>query len=59
MEGEDWLPWDQLKRDFFQKLIKSQSFDGVSIYTLELFPGAEWYYEAKKVQSLSEKEENS
>jgi len=45
------LPWDQHRRDFFKKMIASQSFDGVSIYTLELFPGAERYYDARKVES--------
>jgi coproporphyrinogen III oxidase-like Fe-S oxidoreductase len=43
-----WLPWDQLRRDFFEKVVKSQMFDGVSVYTLELFPGAERYYKTKE-----------
>ncbi len=41
------LPRSQHKRDFFTKMMTSQAFDGVSVYTLELFPWAERYYEQK------------
>ena len=34
----DRLPRDQFRREFFNKLIRSQMFDGVSVYALELFP---------------------
>lgn len=44
---DDWLPRDKIRRDFLLSLLKSQTFDGVSVYTLELFPGAERYYERK------------
>lgn len=44
----DWLPWDHVRRDFFDKLVKSHIFDGFSVYTLELFPGAERYYKTKE-----------
>lgn len=42
------LPRDQTRRTFFESLVKSHIFDGFSVYTLELFPGAEWYYDTKK-----------
>lgn len=45
---KNWLPRDWVRRDFFQKLVESKYFDGYSVYTLELFPGAEWYYDMKK-----------
>lgn len=41
------LPRDEQRRDFFKQLVGSQMFDGCSIYTLELFPWAEWYYTLK------------
>ena len=34
---------DQARRDFFQKLLHSGMIDGVSLYTLELFPGSDRY----------------
>jgi len=55
---KDRLPRDKVRRSFFEKLVTSKIFDGFSIYTLELFPGAERYYK-KKIDNTKQKTENS
>ena len=37
-EIEEFMPRDEEQRIFFEKLVQSFTFDGFSIYTLELFP---------------------
>jgi len=44
---EKFLPWRTHQREFFEKVAKSQMFDGMSLYSLELFPWSERYYQAK------------
>ncbi len=51
LDGEKRLPRDSIRRNFFKKLVDSLAFDWFSLYTLELFPWAEWYYNvAEKTQ---------
>ncbi len=50
---ENRLPRDKRKREFFKTLADSQAFDWFSVYTLELFPGAERYYDKRKLEVKS------
>lgn len=51
------LPRDKVRRDFFEKIVTSNFFDGYSVYTLELFPWAERYYDIKREQKNQRKKE--
>lgn len=46
-KNEKFVLWDKVRREFFEKLVKSHVADGYSIYTLELFPGSERYNSLK------------
>lgn len=45
-----FLPWWIEQREFFEKLVQSYTFDGFSVYTLELFPGSDRYNAQKHTQ---------
>jgi len=49
--------WNDNKIEFFKRLMKSHVADSVSVYTLELFPGSQWYYERKTLDSLNKTKE--
>lgn len=47
---KNWLPRTRTARDFFERMVASYTFDGFSVYTLELFPGSDWYYQDRHMQ---------
>jgi oxygen-independent coproporphyrinogen-3 oxidase len=56
-----WIPTqhprDEKRMESFMKLANSHVADGFSLYTLELFPGSQWYNKTNDIQRLQWNEE--
>lgn len=48
LQKEWWIWWSRRKKEFFDTLIGSHTFDSVSLYMLELFPGSKRYQQHKE-----------
>jgi len=53
-EGTEYLR-DNEKTEFFINLVKSQMFDGFSLYTLEVMPWSDWHNEALSMAKAAQK----
>jgi oxygen-independent coproporphyrinogen III oxidase len=42
----DGIPRGQEQVDWFQDILEQKLFDSISLYTLELFPGSDWYHQS-------------
>lgn len=52
---ENGIPWgtEQMKR--FTSLLEQKLFDSISLYTLELFPGSDWYHQSHHTSKAVQK----
>lgn len=42
----DGLPWWPEHINWFETVLQAKLFDSISLYTLELFPGSDWYHQS-------------
>lgn len=50
-KSSEYLPRTRTARGFFERLVGSYAFDGFSVYTLELFPGSDRYYQNRHLEA--------
>jgi coproporphyrinogen III oxidase-like Fe-S oxidoreductase len=51
----DGIPRGQQQVERFESLLESKLFDSVSLYTLELFPGSDWYHQSHHTSKAVQK----
>jgi coproporphyrinogen III oxidase-like Fe-S oxidoreductase len=51
----DGIPWGQEQVERFESLLEQKLFDSISLYTLELFPGSDWYHQSHHTSKAVQK----